>query len=90
MAKKDPDEGPDLDPEIQELLASERSARKGRGKLSAEQRKENEQIQRDIVRALRYRDDRRFNEMLRKYGWKEGEERWTNAWKVYRAYWGQS
>ena len=78
------------DEEIARLFVSEATRRRGRGVLDPEEMRENKRIQRDIIRALKFKDERKFSAMLRSYGWKDGEERWINAWKVYRAYWGQS
>ena len=80
----------DRNDEIARLIASEATRRRGRGQVDPEERRSEEQIQRDILRALKHKDERKFSAMLRAYGWNEGEERWINAWKVYRAYWGQS
>jgi len=77
------------DIEIARLIASEATRRRGRGRMNREQMLQEKQMQRDILRAMHYKDERKFSEMLRKAGVKDGDERWVNAWKVYRVFWGQ-
>jgi len=78
------------DADIARLIATEATRRRGRGRKDREQVSQDKQMQRDIIKAMHYKDERKFSEMLRKAGLKDGDVRWVNAWKVYRAYWGQS
>ncbi|MDQ1407930.1 MAG: hypothetical protein QOG55_3559 [Acidobacteriaceae bacterium] len=77
------------DDDLDQLIASEATLRRGKGQISREQRLEDAQLQRDIIRAMHEKNERKFSAMLRKAGVKDGDDRWVNAWKVYRAFWGQ-
>jgi hypothetical protein len=70
------------DDDLDQLIASEATLRRGKGQISREQRLEDAQLQRDIIRAMHEKNER-------KAGVKDGDDRWVNAWKVYRAFWGQ-
>jgi hypothetical protein len=77
------------DDELDRLIASESTIRRGRGAKDREERQKEQKLQRDILRAMQHKDERKFSEMLRTYGMKDGDENWIRAWKAYRVYWGQ-
>jgi hypothetical protein len=78
------------DKDIAQLISSETTRRRGKGRKDRKETLQDQQLRRNIIKAMQYKDERRFSEMLRKAGLKDGDERWTNAWKVYRAFWNQS
>lgn len=77
------------DKDIAQVISSETARRRGKGRKDREEIIQDQKLKRDIIEALHYKDERKFSEMLRKAGLKDGDERWTNAWKAYRAFWGQ-
>lgn len=84
-----PEDDENRDGELDRLIASESTIRRGRGLKDREERQKEQKLQRDILRAMQHKDERKFSAMLRMYGMKDGDENWIRAWKAYRVYWGQ-
>jgi len=78
------------DADIARLISSEATIRRGRGLKDREEREKERRLAADIIKAMQYGDERSFSALLRTYGVKDGDSRWINAWKAYRAFRGQS
>jgi hypothetical protein len=76
----------DIDRDVLDLIASETRRGRGKGPVDTERKRQDRQNAQNILKAMMAGDERRFSEMLRKAGIEDGDSRWTNAWKVFRAY----
>ncbi len=82
------DEKDKFDQEIRDVISQEK--RRGKTPSDPARKREEMRLARDLHRAMKARNERGFSEALRKGGIHEDSLEWKNAWRAYRAYWGQS
>ena len=70
-------------------MAAETARGRRKAPIDAEQKRQDRQNAKDILQAMRWKDERRFSEMLRKAGIQDGDERWTKAWEIFQAFCGR-
>ena len=75
---------------IWEVMEEEKSRGKRRRPIDPEERRKRRQLENDALKAIRFRDERAFAEMLRKAGIQDGSPEYVRAWKVFRSGGGQS
>lgn len=81
--RNSPQETANVDRDILDVVNEDkRRGRRRRPKDTAEERKK-AKLAADGLRAIKAKDSRRFTELLRQAGIREGSPEWKNAWKAF-------
>lgn len=72
-----------IDREVLDVIHEEKRKASGRGPGDSDAERKKKKLAEDGLRAIKAKDARRFTELLRQAGIREGSPEWKNAWKAF-------
>jgi hypothetical protein len=81
MAEHDDKKGRD----IRDVFSEESSRSRKASRNETVRKREQSALAKELLEAIRSKDERKFSYALKRAGIREDSEEWQNAWKAYRA-----
>jgi len=78
------EQGDNKEREIRDVFSEESSRGKKASRNESIRKREQAALAKELLEAMRAKDERRFSSALRRAGIREDSEAWQNAWKAYR------
>ena len=76
-------ESSEIDREVLDVIQDEKRKGSRRRPRDADAERKKKKLAEDGLRAIKAKDARRFTELLRQAGIREGSLEWKNAWKAF-------